>query len=59
VIVAADPADDYVEFFNIASVALPKGSGLTDPPSNNQSSAGVQVSDVLFADGFDEAPPAR
>lgn len=59
VIVAADPADDYVEFFNIASVALPKGSGLTDPPSNNQSSAGVQMSDVLFADGFDEAPPAR
>lgn len=54
---ASDPADEYAEFYNTASVALPKGSSLTDPPGNNQSSAGVRERDVIFADGFEETPP--
>jgi len=53
---ASDPADEYMEFPNIATVALPPGSSLTDPPGNNQSTANVRESDVIFADGF-EAPP--
>lgn len=56
VTVAADPEDDYTEFDNTASVALPPGSGLTDPPGNNSSTVSVLV-DIYFADGFEESPP--
>lgn len=55
-IAAADPVNEYVEFYNTANVALPQGSGLTDPPGNNQSSAAVREDDVIFADGFEEMP---
>jgi uncharacterized repeat protein (TIGR01451 family) len=57
VIAATDPADEYLEFFNTATIALPPGSGLTDPTGNNSSSAGVRVSDLLFVDGFDPSTP--
>lgn len=59
VIAAADPQDDYTPLDNTANVALPKDSGLTDPPENNQSTASVLViPDEIFSDGF-EAPPQR
>jgi len=58
VIPAANPADDYTEFSNTATISLPQGSGLTDPGTNSQATAIVQVVDVLFEDGF-EAPPVR
>lgn len=54
---AADPADEYTPFHNTASVALPQGSSLTDPPGNNQSTATVREQDLVFADGFEEMPP--
>lgn len=54
---ASDPANEYAEFYNTASVALPPGSGLTDPPGNNQSTAAVREQDAIFADGFEEMPP--
>jgi|GEM_PF-1760841 len=57
VIPAADPADDYEEFFNTATIALPTASGLDDPPGNNSSTVGVRVDDTLFADGFESAEP--
>ena len=57
VIAATDPADEYLEFFNTATIALPPGSGLTDPTGNNSSSVGVRVSDLLFVDGFDPSTP--
>jgi len=40
------------------SASLPQGSGLTDPGTNSQATAIVQVVDVLFEDGF-EATPVR
>lgn len=55
-IAAADPADEYTPFTNTASVALPQGSSLTDPPGNNQSTATVREQDLIFADGFEEIP---
>lgn len=57
VIAATNPEDNYVEFHNTALVALPGGSGLTDPPENNQSTASVLViPDAIFADGFENQP---
>ena len=58
VVHASNPEDDYIEFFNTASIALPQGSDLTDPVSgNNQSTAGVQVLDVIFKNGFEASTP--
>jgi uncharacterized repeat protein (TIGR01451 family) len=57
VIPAAAPEDDFTQFHNTASIALPQGSGLTDPPANNESTIGVLVlPEAVFADGF-ETPP--
>lgn len=57
VVAAADPADDFTAFDNIASVALPQGSSLTDPAGNNESTATVQVIPFwIFADGFEALP---
>jgi uncharacterized repeat protein (TIGR01451 family) len=56
VIAATNPADDYTEFSNTATVSLPKGSGLTDPGTNGQATAIVQVVDFLFDDGFEQQP---
>lgn len=57
VIAAANPADDYTEFSNTATIALPQGSGLTDPGTNSQATAIVQVVDVIFDDGFEAPAP--
>lgn len=57
VIPATDPEGDFTAFDNTASVALPQGSGWTDPVANNESKASVQViPEPIYEDGF-EAPP--
>lgn len=57
VIAAANPANDYDEFFNTVTVALSAASGLTDPPANNASTVGVRVDDTFFKDGFELPVP--
>lgn len=54
---AADPANDYDEFFNSATVSLSPGSGLTDPAGNNSSTIYLRVDDTLFKNGFDPLEP--
>ena len=54
---AADPANDYDEFFNAATVSLSAGSGLTDPAGNNASTIYLRVDDTLFENGFDPLEP--
>jgi hypothetical protein len=54
---AADPANDYDEFPNTATVSLSSGSGLTDPTGNNSSTIYLRVDDTLFEDGFDPIEP--
>lgn len=57
VIPAANPEDNFTPLDNTATVALPSGSGLTDPAGNNQSTATVQVEPtVIFTDGFEAQP---
>lgn len=57
VILAANPEDDYTTFDNTAVVSLPAGSGLTDPPENNQSTASVLViPNHIFSDSFEDQP---
>lgn len=54
---AADPANDYDEFFNTATVSLSAGSGLTDPAGNNSSTIYLRVDDTLFENGFELPEP--
>lgn len=54
---AADPANDYDEFFNTATVALSTGSDLTDPAGNNSSTIYLRVDDTLFENGFELSEP--
>lgn len=54
---AADPANDYDEFFNTATVTLSAGSGLTDPTGNNSSTIDLRIDDTLFQDGFELIDP--
>jgi len=54
---AADPANDYDEFFNTATVSLSTGSDLTDPAGNNSSTIYLRVDDTLFEDGFEVPEP--
>ena len=54
---AADPANDYDEFFNTVTVSLSSGTGLTDPAGNNSSTIYLRVDDTLFEDGFESPEP--
>lgn len=57
VVPAANPEENFTPLDNTATVALPAGSGLTDPTGNNQSTATVQVDPaVVFANGFEAEP---